>query len=110
MLQTCHRLHVLLVCSTLWYCACVQLAPLPCLRLNTFPSHSLPGKGKGQLQRLLLAGSQEPGRGLQQLPSWSPLHVVLPLGVMAAQLHNLPLLQRRLPRHLLHDQNCTNTF
>lgn len=33
--------HVLLPCSTLWYCACGQLAPLPRFCFNTFPSHTL---------------------------------------------------------------------
>lgn len=109
MLRACHWFHVLLARSTLWYWACVQPTPLPRLCLNTFPSHTLPGNGEGQLQQLLLAGSQEAGRGLQQLPL--PGHpsmgcVLLPLVIV--RLHNLPLLQRSLPCHLLHNQNCTN--
>lgn len=49
--------HVLLECSTLWYCACVQLAPLPRLCLNTFPFHTLLGSNEGQEQPGSQAGA-----------------------------------------------------
>lgn len=54
--------HVLPACSTLWYCACVQPAPLPRLCLNTFPSHTLLG-----VMRVRSSGcsAREPGRGSQ---------------------------------------------
>lgn len=66
--------HVLLVCPTLWYWVCRQLAPLPCHCWNIFPPHTLQGNAEGQ--------HWEPGTGLQQLPLSSlPIHAVcfLPL-------------------------------
>lgn len=51
--------HVLSECSTLRYCACVQLAPLPRLCLNTFPSHSLPGVRRVRSSSCSTRGSQQ---------------------------------------------------
>lgn len=88
MLQVCHGFHVPLACSTLWYWVCAQLAPLPRLCLNTFPSHTLPGNGEGQAQQLLLAGSQA---GLTAVtPPRHPHGVCAPAPCPAAQPPSAP--------------------
>lgn len=98
--------HVLPACSTLWYCACVQLAPLPRRCLNTFPSHTLLGVMR---VRSSSCSTREPGRGSQS-PLLPPEGCVLPplgIGREAAQSF-LP--QQCLPCHLHRNQDGKNTF